>query len=41
MEALRDAWRKRLITMDELWHFAEINRISKVILPYAQMLLSD
>lgn len=41
MEALRDAWRKRLITMDELWRFAEINRVSKVILPYAQMLLSD
>jgi len=41
MEALRDAWRKRLITMDELWRFAEINRVSKVILPYAQMMLSD
>lgn len=41
MEALHDAWRKRLISMDELWRFAEINRVSKVILPYAQMLLSD
>lgn len=41
MEALRDAWRKRLITMDELWRFAEINRVTKVMLPYAQMLVSD
>ena len=41
MEALCDAWRKRLMTMDELWRFAEINRVSKVILPYAQMLVSD
>lgn len=41
MEALRDAWRKRLITMDELWRFAEINRVAKVMLPYAQMLVID
>lgn len=41
MEALRDAWRKRLITMDELWRFAQINRVSKVISPYAHMLVSD
>jgi predicted transcriptional regulator of viral defense system len=41
MEALRDAWRKRLMTMDELFHFAKINRVTNVILPYAQMLVSD
>lgn len=41
MEALRDSWQKRLVKMDELWRFAKINRVSKVILPYAQMLLSD
>lgn len=41
MEALNDAWRKRLIKMDELWHFTQINRVSKVISPYAQMMLSD
>lgn len=41
MEALRDAWRKRLITMDELWRFAQINRVSKVISPYIQMMLGD
>jgi len=41
MEALKDAWRKRLITMDELFHFAKLNRITNVMLPYAQMLVSD
>ena len=41
MEALRDAWRKRLITMDELFRFAKINRVTNVILPYVRMLVSD
>ena len=41
MEALRDVWRKRLITMDELWRFTQINRVSKVISPYIQMMLGD
>lgn len=41
MKALRDAWRKRLITMDELFHFAKINRVINVMLPYVQMLVSD
>ncbi len=41
MEALKDAWRKRLIAMDELWHFAKINRVSNVMTPYLHMLVSD
>ena len=41
MEALSDAWRKRLITMDELWRLAIINRVTKVMLPYIQMLVRD
>jgi len=41
MEALSDAWRKRLITMDELWRLAITNRITNVMLPYAQMLVRD
>lgn len=41
MEALKDAWRKRLIAMDELWHFAQINRVSNVMIPYLHMLVSD
>ena len=41
METLRDAWRNRLITMDEFWRFAKINRVTKVILSYTQMLIID
>ncbi len=41
MEALRDAWLKRLIKMDELWRFTQINRVSNVISPYIHMMLSD
>jgi predicted transcriptional regulator of viral defense system len=41
MEALRDAWLKRLITIDDLWRFTQINRVSKVISPYIHMMLSD
>ncbi len=41
MEALKDAWRKRLITMDELFRFAKLNRVTNVLLPYVQMLVSD
>ena len=41
MEALNDAWRKRRIKMDELWHFTQINKVSNVISPYAHMMLSD
>ncbi len=38
LEALRDAWRKRLATMDELYHFAEVRNIKNVILPYLNTL---
>lgn len=41
MEALNDVWRKRMIKMDELWRFTQINRVSKVISPYIHMMLSD
>lgn len=34
IEALRDAWKQRKATMDELYHFAEIRNVKNVILPY-------
>ena len=34
LEALHDAWRKRKLNTDELWHYAEICRVLKVIRPY-------
>jgi len=37
MEALREGWRKRRFTMDELWHQAEVCRVTRVIRPYLEM----
>ena len=34
LEALRDAWRARQITMDELYHFAEVRNVKSTMLPY-------
>jgi predicted transcriptional regulator of viral defense system len=36
MEALRECWRKRKATADELWHFAKICRVSKIMQPYME-----
>lgn len=39
LEALRDCWRKRLATADELGHFAEVCRVAKVMRPYMESLV--
>jgi predicted transcriptional regulator of viral defense system len=36
LEALRDCRKKRACTMDELWHYAKICRITNVIRPYLE-----
>ena len=36
LEALKDAWRRRKVTMDELSHFAKINRVERVMQPYLE-----
>ena len=36
MEALKDAWRSRKVTMAELMHFAKINRVERVMQPYLE-----
>jgi len=36
--ALREGWRKKLYTMDELWRFAQICRVTTVMLPYLETL---
>jgi len=38
LEALRDAWRKRKVTMVELDGFAATNRVTNVMRPYLEML---
>jgi predicted transcriptional regulator of viral defense system len=36
LEALRDGWRQKKFTMDELWKFAKINRVANVMRPYLE-----
>jgi len=38
LEALKDAWRSRKVTMAELSHFAKINRVERVMQPYLEAL---
>ena len=34
VEALRDAWRNKKATSDELWHFAKVCRVLNILRPY-------
>lgn len=36
IEALKDAYDKNKVTMDELWHFAKICRVANVMRPYLE-----
>ena len=36
LEALKDAWRSRKVTMADLNHFAKINRVERVMQPYLE-----
>ncbi len=36
IEALRDCWNKRRVTIDELWHYAKICRVANVMRPYLE-----
>jgi predicted transcriptional regulator of viral defense system len=38
LEALRDGWRKKRFTMDELWEFARICRVANVMRPYLEVI---
>lgn len=39
IEALRDTWRKRQATMDELYHFAEVRNVKSKMIPYLNSLI--
>lgn len=39
IEALRDAWSQKKATMDDLWHYAKICRVSNVMRPYIESLV--
>ncbi|MDY7574382.1 type IV toxin-antitoxin system AbiEi family antitoxin domain-containing protein [Actimicrobium sp. CCI2.3] len=36
LEALRDGWARRKFTMDEIWHFATVDRVANVMRPYLE-----
>jgi hypothetical protein len=38
IEALREVWRGKRGTMDDLWHFAKVCRIANVMRPYLETL---
>jgi len=37
LEALRDTRRQRKVTIDELWHYATVDRVANVMRPYLEM----
>lgn len=36
LEALRDCWRKKKATSDDLWHYAKVCRVAHVMRPYLE-----
>ena len=36
LEALREAWQQRRVTMDDLWRYAKVNRMTNVMRPYLE-----
>jgi predicted transcriptional regulator of viral defense system len=36
LEALRDSWQKRMVTMDDLWRYATVCRAAGVMRPYLE-----
>ncbi|MDY0041568.1 MAG: type IV toxin-antitoxin system AbiEi family antitoxin domain-containing protein [Desulforhabdus sp.] len=38
LEALRECWRERRCTMDDLWYYAKICRVANVMRPYLESL---
>jgi len=40
LEALREAWRSKRVTADELWRYAKICRVANVMRPYLETLMA-
>jgi hypothetical protein len=36
LEALKEAWRDKRVTMDELWRYGQICRVHNVMRPYLE-----
>jgi predicted transcriptional regulator of viral defense system len=40
LEALRDGWSQRKLSVDALWHYATVDRVANVIRPYLESVTS-
>lgn len=40
LEALREGWAQRKATVDALWHYARVDRVSNVMRPYLESVIS-
>jgi len=40
LEALRDGWTQGKLTMDDVWHYARIDRVANVMRPYLESLIA-
>jgi predicted transcriptional regulator of viral defense system len=40
LEALKDAWQQRKLDIDEVTHFARVNRVTKVMQPYLEAVVA-
>ena len=40
LEALKEGWRERRFTMDDLWYYGKICRVANIMRPYLEMLTS-
>jgi predicted transcriptional regulator of viral defense system len=36
VEALKEGWRLRKFTLDEVFHFAKLNRVDRIMRPYIE-----
>lgn len=41
LEALKDAWQKKQVTMDETWRYTQLCRVQNVMRPYLEGLADD
>ena len=41
LEALRDCWRSKRCTMDELWRYAAVCRVTNVMRPYLEAVVAE
>lgn len=40
LEALRDGWSQRKLSMDALWHYATVDRVANVMRPYLESVIA-